>query len=422
MYSLLWCLSGILSGVIFGVIPGAGPFLAIATIYPLLFGLDPFNILIFYISLLITTNYTNSVTAILYGIPGDASSVATARHGHNLFLKGEGHLAVSSNAISSTIGSIFAISLFLLFLPNIYSIFQFYNSTIQFSIVCLAILLLTLLSKQKVWKTIPLFILGGVLAKIGFDDMSFETWGTFGFDYLTLGIPFSAVMIGLYIIPEILKFRNIKMTKQNIITKFGYKKSTLPSTGLGSFVGFWCGLVPGVTNILGSYLSANLVKTDIKKIAAAEAANNSGALSSLLPLIILGIPIVGSEVLIYYLILTQGFTFGIETLPVFSGILYYIPIILGICLFLSWSCFNLLGKLAYLYKKYKNTLTIGIVLFISIMSIYIYPVKEWMIISLITLSIMGYYLRKLDTFPILYGYFLTDLFWDNLIRVIVIYG
>ena len=188
MFSLLWCLFGILSGVLFGVIPGAGPFLAIATLYPLLFTLDPFNLLLFYISLLITTNYTNSVTGILYGIPGDASAVSTARHGHNLFLKGEGHLAVSSNAISSTIGSIFAIGLFLLFLPSIYSIFQFYNSTIQLSIVCLAVLLLTLLSQQKVWKTVSLFIMGGVLAKIGFDNVTHQTWGTFDIDYLTCKI------------------------------------------------------------------------------------------------------------------------------------------------------------------------------------------------------------------------------------------
>ena len=213
MFSLLWCLFGILTGVVFGIIPGAGPFLAVATIYPLLFLLDPFNILLFYISLLLTTNYTNSVTSILYGIPGDASAVTTARHGHNLFLKGEGHLAVSTNAISSTLGSMFAIGLFLIFLPSIYSIFQFYNSTIQLSIVCLAVLLLTLLSKQKMWKTILLFVFGGILAKIGFDNTTYQSWGTFGFDYLTLGIPFSAVMIGLYIVPEILKFRDLKMLK-----------------------------------------------------------------------------------------------------------------------------------------------------------------------------------------------------------------
>jgi len=421
MLSILWCILGVLSGVLFGVIPGAGPFLAIATLYPLLQILDPFNILLFYISLLITTNYTNSVTGILYGIPGDAAAVTTARHGHKLFLKGKGHLAVSNNAISSTIGSVFAIILFLLFLPSIYNVFRFYNSTLQLVIICTAIVFLTLLSKQKIWKTISLFLFGGVLAKIGFDNTTFETWGTFGIDYLTLGIPFSAVMICLYIVPELLKFRDVKIGEQKKINKFGYDPSTITSTGIGSFVGFWCGLIPGVTNILGSYLSANFFKKDLNKIAAAEAANNSGALSSLLPLIILGIPIVGSEVLIFYLIVTKGFIFSVDTMNYFTDILYYIPIVLIVCVILSWGCFNILGQLAQLYKKHKNTLIISIVSFICIMSINIYPVQEWLIICLLVLGLIGYALRKFDTFPILYGYFLTDLFWDNLMRVMVIY-
>ncbi len=421
MLSILWCILGVLSGVLFGVIPGAGPFLAIATLYPLLQILDPFNILLFYISLLITTNYTNSVTGILYGIPGDAAAVTTARHGHKLFLKGKGHLAVSNNAISSTIGSVFAIILFLLFLPSIYNVFQFYNSTLQLVIICTAILFLTLLSKQKIWKTVSLFLFGGVLAKIGFNNTTFETWGTFGIDYLTLGIPFSAVMICLYILPELLKFRDVEMGEQKKINKFGYDPSTITSTGIGSFVGFWCGLIPGVTNILGSYLSANFFKKDLNKIAASEAANNSGALSSLLPLIILGIPIVGSEVLIFYLIVTKGFIFSVDTMSYFTDILYFIPIVLIICVVLSWGCFNILGQLAQLYKKHKNTLIISIVSFICIMSINIYPVQEWIIICLLVLGLIGYALRKFDTFPILYGYFLTDLFWDNLMRVMVIY-
>ena len=421
MFSILCCILGVISGVLFGVIPGAGPFLAIATLYPLLQILDPFNILLFYISLLITTNYTNSVTGILYGIPGDAAAVTTARHGHKLFLKGKGHLAVSNNAISSTIGSVFAIILFLLFLPSIYNVFKFYNSTLQLAIICTAIVFLTLLSKQKIWKTVSLFLFGGVLAKIGFNNTTFETWGTFGIDYLTLGIPFSAVMICLYIVPELLKFRDVEIGEQKTIKKFGYDSSTIPATGIGSFIGFWCGLIPGVTNILGSYLSANFVKKDLNKIAAAESANNSGALSSLLPLIILGIPIVGSEVLIYYLIVTKGFTFSVDTMSYFTNILYFIPIVLIICLVLSWGCFNILGQLAQVYKKHKNILIFFIVTFICIMSIKIYPVKEWIIVCLLLFGFIGYMLKKFDTFPILYGYFLTDLFWDNLIRVMVIY-
>lgn len=418
---MIWCILGIVAGVFFGVIPGAGPFLAVATFYSFLLYCDPVDILTFYISLIITTNYTNSITGILYGIPGDATAITTARFGHKMFLEGRGHYAVSSNAISSTIGSLFAVCVFLIFLPSITSFFKFYNSTIQVIIIFFAISFLVLLSGQSKIKTICFFIFGGVLAKIGFNNITYETWGTFGFDYLTLGIPFSAVMIGLYIIPEILKFKDKELNNYKI-TKFGYDLKTIPSTLVGSFIGFWSGLIPGVTNILGSYFSAHLVKSDINKIAAAESANNSGALSSLLPLIILGIPIVGSEVLIYYLVLSQGFTFDIENIYVFSSILYYIPGVLAACLLLSWVCFNQLGAIAQLYKKYKHVSTIGILVFICAMSIYIYPIKEWIIISLLTLSILGYFFRRHDTFPILYGYFLTDLFWNNLIRVVAIYS
>jgi len=418
---MIWCALGIIAGVLFGIIPGAGAFLAVAVFYPFLALVSPFEILLFYIALIITSNYTNSVTGILYGIPGDAAAVTSARHGHKMFLEGKGHYAVSSNAVSSTLGSILAIGIFLFFLGNVFDLFKFYNSTVQVAVISIAVLCLTFLSEQSKWKSISLFILGGVLAKIGFDNLTYNTWGTFGIDYLTLGIPFSAVMIGLYIIPETLKFKDKEFKEAEKITKFGYDIKTVPSTMIGAFIGFWSGLIPGVTNILGSYLSASMVKSDVNKIAAAESANNSGALSSLLPLIILGIPIVSSEVLIYYLVLSRGFTFDIDNLYVFTSILYYIPFVLITCLLLSWLCFNQLGIIAKLIKKYKRLLTIGIVLFISAMAIWAYPIKEWMVISILIMSALGYFIRKWDTFPVIYGFFLTDLFWSNLMRVIAIY-
>ena len=418
---MIWCALGIVAGVLFGIIPGAGAFLAVAVFYPFLALVSPFEILLFYVALIITSNYTNSVTGILYGIPGDAAAVTSARHGHKMFLEGKGHYAVSSNAVSSTLGSILAIGIFLFFLGNVFDLFKFYNSTVQVAVISIAVLCLTFLSEQSKWKSISLFILGGVLAKIGFDNLTYNTWGTFGIDYLTLGIPFSAVMIGLYIIPETLKFKDKEFKEAEKITKFGYDIKTVPSTMIGSFIGFWSGLIPGVTNILGSYLSASMVKSDVNKIAAAESANNSGALSSLLPLIILGIPIVSSEVLIYYLVLSRGFTFDIDNLYVFTSILYYIPFVLITCLLLSWLCFNQLGIIAKLIKKYKRLLTIGIVLFISAMAIWAYPIKEWMVISILIMSALGYFIRKWDTFPVIYGFFLTDLFWSNLMRVIAIY-
>ena len=311
--------------------------------------------------------------------------------------------------------------MFLFFLSDVFSIFKFYNSTIQLIIVLIAIILLSLISNQKLWKTVTLFIIGGVLAKIGFDSLTHKNWGTFGIDYMSLGIPFSSMMIGLYILPEVLKFSQLDFTDDNKITKFGYSIKTLPSTLFGSFVGFWCGLIPGVTNILGSYLSASFVKKDIDKIATAESANNSGALSSVLPLIILGIPIVGSEVLVYYLIVSKGFVFGLDSLHQFKPILFYIPLILSVCLFLSWLGFNYLASITSVYKRYKTYFSVIILLLIAGMSLYIYPIKVWLLVTLVVLCVIGYFIRKWDTFPVLYGYFLTDLFWENLMRVIVIY-
>ena len=419
---MIWCLLGIIAGVIFGIIPGAGPFLAIATLYPVLILGDVVSIITFYVCLLITSNYMNSITGILYGIPGDAAAAITAHHGHKLLREGKGHMAVSNNAISSSIGSLFAVVLFIIFLPNIYSVFKFYNSTIQVTIITVAILLLMLFSKQAIWKTIILFLLGALLAKIGFDNLTHKTWGTFGIDYLTLGIPFSAIMIGLYIFPEVLKFQNLEFQNIKKITKFGYSLNSLPSTVVGSFIGFWCGLVPGVTNILGSYLSASFAKKDINKIAASESANNSGALSSLLPLIVLGIPIVSSEVLIYYLVASKGFTFNLESMYSFYNVLYYIPVTVVVCLLLSWLGFNYLAIITSIYKKYKTWFSVVIILAITIMSLNIYPIKEWLLICIIGTAAIGYFIRNWDTFPVLYGYFLTDLFWDNFRRVLIIYS
>lgn len=424
----IWAAIGTLSGVIFGMIPGAGPFIATATLYPLLQGIGPTNIMMYYVGVLIATNYTNSITAILYGIPGDAAAIVTARDGHRLFKRGMGSLAVSSNAISSTIGVAFAVLFLLLLLPNIINVFRFYNSVLQTVIISSAVLMITLFTKQSYVKTISLFLVGGALAHIGLDPMTYESWGTFGISYLTLGIPFSVVMIGLYIVPEISKMQSSAtgITEPKNINKYAVGKNTLVSSLLGSFVGFWSGMIPGITNILGSYASAQIVKRFfkmpiLKSIAAAEAANNSGALSSLLPLLILAIPITGSEVLIYYLMVENGFEFNItNALDELSEILYFVPPVALFCLTISWYGFNLLSRVAYFYKKHNVLVNIFILTIISAVGLYVYPIKDWYIISLAILMVIGYLIRRWDTTPIIYGFFLSDLFYENLVRTLII--
>lgn len=423
---IYWALIGTASGVVFGIIPGAGPFIATAALYPFLMHASPICIMMYYVSVLIAANYTNSVTSILYGIPGDATSIATAREGYRLYRKGFGSLAVSSAAISSTVGVMFAVGSFLLFIPHIISIFKFYNSLIQVVIISASICLITFLNKQNKLITALLFLLGGFLAKIGIDPITFESFATFGNSYLSLGIPFASVMIGLYIVPELAKTRILGIDSPKKIGNYAIGKGTTIPILIGSFIGFWSGLIPGVTNILGSYASASIVKRFFRKpvlksIAAAEAANNSGALSSLLPLLILSIPITGSEVIIYYLMMENGFEFSASnTVDQLGDIIYVVPFVTIVCLFLSWHGFNLLGEVAYFYKRYKNFTDAAILTTISAVSIITFPIHSWIFICIVCLSVLGYTIRRLDTSPIIYGFFLSDLFYESLTRTIVI--
>jgi putative tricarboxylic transport membrane protein len=423
---VVWAIIGTISGIAFGIVPGAGPFIATAVLYPWLADTNAINIMMYYVSVLIASNYTNSVTAILYGIPGDATAISTAKNGHKLFLKGFGNVAVTSNAISSTVGVVCAVTAFVVLLPNIMHVFKFYNSITQTIVISAAIVMITLLTKQNRLITVVLFLLGGILAKVGIDPITFDSFLTFGNSYIALGVPFASVMIGMYIVPELLKIQKITVDAPKRISKYAVGKETTLPTLLGSFVGFWCGLIPGVTNILGSYASANIVKRYFRKpvlksIAAAEAANNSGALSSLLPLLILAIPITGSEVLVYYLMLENGFTFSAEnTINKLQQILYIIPFVTMFCLWLSWYGFNLLGNIAYLYKKYKNIVNIVILTTISTVSIMIFPIHIWMFVCILCLSVLGYALKRFDTSPVIYGYFLSDLFYESLTRTLVI--
>ena len=423
---ILWAIIGTTSGVLFGLIPGAGAFIAVAMLYPWLTDISSINVMMYYVTVLIASQYTNSVTAILYGIPGDATAMVTARNGHRLFLKGFGHLAVTSNAISSTIGVIFATTVFILLLPTIIEVFRFYNSVLQTLIIAAVIVMITFFTKQNKLITLSFFVLGGLLAKVGVDNVTFEQFLVFDNSYLAIGVPFASVMVGLYIVPELLRLKSFKVEVPKRINTFTVGKDTTTPTFIGCFVGFWCGLVPGVTNILGSYASANIVKRFFKKpvlksIAAAEAANNSGALSSLLPLLILAIPITGSEVLIYYIMLENGFTFNAtSTKNQLEDILYIIPFVTVFCLWLSWYGFNLLGKIAYLYKKYRSIANFILLSTISTVSILIFPKHEWMLFCILTLSVIGFILKRWETSPVIYGYFLSDLFYENLIRTLII--
>ena len=81
----------------------------------------------------------------------------------------------------------------------------------------------------------------------------------------------------------------------------------------GSMIGYICGFVPGVSTVLSTNASYSFEKkchpnSPGKTLVASETANNSGQFASMLPLLLIGIPITGSEVVLYSLLVDAGWS------------------------------------------------------------------------------------------------------------------
>ena len=79
-----------------------------------------------------------------------------------------------------------------------------------------------------------------------------------------------------------------------------------------TIIGFFGGLIPGLTTVFSSTAAYNasmlFTKDPVKRIVVSETANNAGAFSMLLPLLIFGVPLIGSEAILLFLMEQKGFS------------------------------------------------------------------------------------------------------------------
>ena len=125
------------------------------------------------------------------------------------------------------------------------------------------------------------------------------------------GIGFLVLAIGIYGIGEMLwtlestkgkvQIEAVKTTWARFKHNLTYIKEYLPTTTLGSILGFFVGTLPAAGATPASLMSYGLAKTfskdpesfgkgNVSGVAAPEAANNAASTGSMLPMITLGIP------------------------------------------------------------------------------------------------------------------------------------
>ena len=411
----------LITGCVVGLLPGVGLLFTMIIFFPFLKGLPPEQLIMFYLVVGGTSQFTGSVIASILGIPGENSSIPASIEGTRLFRTGRLPEALSTCAIGSMIGT-FVISIFLILLLKHLEthVATFFNNTTQLFLFVVSSFFLIFSSKKK-YVGILLFLLGCLLSMIGFDQISNNTRLTFGLTFLQSGIPFASLMTALFTMPYLYRYIEEKSEMKKISRSYvkiaGWSESWRTwwehrwSSARGIVIGSICGLVPGLTTILSSNFSYHVEKTfrmkkniykkngDLNSLISAETANNAGQLTSVIPLFLFGLPILASEAVLINLIEKGGFKVAGTALlqaDILGTVCFFFMLSAILAMIVSWYGVKYLMLIHCLPKKIHVWVMIFINIFVLLMSGIINYNLYSTILCFILLLPLGYILRKTD--------------------------
>jgi len=306
-HNLLYCLIGSIMGTLVGVLPGIGPTSAIAILLPITSFLPPMPAIIMLAGIYYGAMYGGSTTSILLNIPGEVASVPTCLDGYEMAKQGRAGPALAISAISSFFAGTISLIGLTFFAPTLADAALVFGPPEYFALMVFALTMVINLSGKDIIKGFVSALIGFLIAAIGLDAVSGSARFTFGSIELMGGIDFISVIIGLFAVAEIL----VSMEESVVAVFPGKIKGLMPTlhdlkTCLGTmvratFIGFFLGLLPGLSTGITAFMAYDVEKRvskhperfgkgAIEGVAAPEGANNSATSGAFVPLLCLGIP------------------------------------------------------------------------------------------------------------------------------------
>jgi putative tricarboxylic transport membrane protein len=313
--NLLLIIGGCALGLFIGAMPGLGSVNGVAILLPLTFLVPPTGAIIFLAAIYYGAMYGGAISSIMLGIPGASTAVATTFDGRPLAKQGLADKALIGAAVASFIGGTISVLLFTFFAPPLAHVALVFGAPEEFALMMLAFATFVGLGGDDIFKTLFSICIGLVLSAVGFDIISGEPrlvlWDITGFLH---GVNFLVLAIGIYGIGEMLwtveehalgggksMLSDATVTVARTVAALKELVVTWKSTVLGSFLGYFVGILPAAGATPGSLMAYGLAKQiskdpekfgngAIEGVCAPEAANNAASTGSMLPMLTLGIP------------------------------------------------------------------------------------------------------------------------------------
>ncbi len=308
-WPFFFVLLGTSLGIFVGSVPGLTGGMLIALAMPLTFYMDSTLALIMMVAMYVGSVSGGLISATLLRMPGTPSSIMTTFDGYPMAQAGEAERALALGIGASLIGGLIAGVVLVLLSPPLSRWAMTFGPWEYFTMVLMAIVLIASISQGSMIKGLIAGFLGMVMAMPGLNESDGQLRLTFGFDAFNDGFKLLPVLLGVFVMSQIIKDA-LELNKQPVMLKLGAGKVLVPlrewrghagNILRSSVIGTWIGILPGVgasISAMVAYVTTkNLSKTPEKfgtghaeGIIASESANNANVGGALIPLITMGIP------------------------------------------------------------------------------------------------------------------------------------
>ncbi len=309
LQNLGYAFVGVALGTLIGVLPGIGPVATMAMLMPTVYGLDATPALIMLAGIYYGAQYGGSTTAILLNVPGEANSVVTALDGYQMARQGRAGTALGIAALGSFFAGCVSTLVIALFSPPLVQMAFLFGAAEYFALMVLGLILAVVLASGSTLKALCMIVLGVLLGQVSTDVISGMPRFDFGRPELSDGFGFVVIAMGLFGFGEIIANLGRPAEHREVFTdRVGGLlpsrddlRQAFPAVLRGTALGSVLGVLPGNGALLAAFSSYTLEKKlaadpsrfgrgAIEGVAAPESANNAGAQTSFIPMLVLGIP------------------------------------------------------------------------------------------------------------------------------------
>jgi putative tricarboxylic transport membrane protein len=305
LFHVLWAT---LLGIVVGMLPGLTATLGLALMTTLTFQLPPREAILILICMYVGAIYGGSRSAILLNIPGTPANAATALDGYPLARAGKVGKAMGIATAGSVLGTIIGMIFLALFAPWLGEFALRFHSYEFFWLAVLGVVIsgrLTAFNDPlKGWIA---GALGLLIAMVGQETLHAYPRFSFGNPELAGGFGLLPVLVGIFGFAEILVVmkspaaRMVRQAADSVIPRIRevlrYWRSIIRSGVAGTFMG----LIPGVGEDMGAWVSYGLArnaskekaefgKGSVEGLLSAETGNSAAAPGSIIPVLTLAVP------------------------------------------------------------------------------------------------------------------------------------